>query len=332
MTVNAGLTLTGNATNLTTSVLEHRRKHGSSSTVATVVDNSVGNLCLTSHSTLSRYHHVHTKDSLMALFVTENRQLYHACVPHGDNPDPTTMQYILIKSNINKNAFIYIEPVFIENGGLFAVHTGWIDSIIDHESSDRFIVLWQGGDSFLQSGGSASDLLKHNSWYREYITNKEVFIDGCVVDRLRHEFILMPLAYTMQSEETSLHKLKRSKAWDIVPGQVYAKFEVYKTLAMIENEKNYPDQLAGLPDPSLLAVMQQTSTGVTQRCNTDVWTARSNKLGSETLLTDRQNMLFMVELQKWLRDNYRQQTNEVLASSPPTGLQPAKKQKLTKHH
>ena len=118
-----------------------------------------------------------------------------------------------------------------------------------------------------------------------------------------------------------------------LPGQVFAKFEVYKALAMIENEKNYPGQLAGLPDPSLFAVRQQTSTGRiyggTQSVNTAVFTTRSNILGSDTLLTDQQNMSFMVNVQKWLRDNFRQQTKEVLASYPPTGLHPSKKQKLT---
>ena len=102
---------------------------------------------------------------------------------------------------------------------------------------------------------------------------------------------------------------------------------------MIENEKNYPGQLAGLPDPSLLAVRQQTSTrrifSGTQRFKTAVYTARSNILGSETLLTERQNMSFMVNVQKWLRNNFKQQTKEVLASYHPIGLQPSKKQKMT---
>ena len=79
------------------------------------------------------------------------------------------------------------------------------------------------------------------------------------MDGLKHEFIFMPLAFTMQSEKTSQLELNKTKAWDMVPGQVFAKYEVYKALAMIENEKNYPGQLAGLPDPSLLAVSQQTS-------------------------------------------------------------------------
>ena len=110
----------------------------------------------------------------------------------------------------------------------------------------------------------------------------------------------------IQSDETYLINLTKTKAWDIV----FANFKVYKALAMIENEKNYPGQLAGLPDPILLAVRQQ-------RFNTAVYTARSTVPGYKTLLTDRQNMSFMVNVQKWLRDNFRQHTNEVLASSPP---------------
>ena len=258
----------------------------------------------------------------MAIFVTESRELYHACVPHGENPDPTVMRNILIKSNINMNSLIHVEPVLIDEGGLFAGHTRWLNSLIKHESSARVIVLWQGGDSFLQCGGSAADLLAHNIWYREYVISTEVFIEGQVMDRLKHEFIFMPLAFTMQSEKTSQLELNKTKAWDMVPGQVFAKYEVYKSLAMVENEKNYLGQLTGLPDPSLLAVRQQTSTrrifSGTQRFKTAVYTARSNILGSETLLTERQNMSFMVNVQKWLRDNFRQQTNEVLASYPPT--------------
>ena len=40
-------------------------------------------------------------------------------------------------------------------------------------------------------------------------------------------------------------KLAKAKDWVIIPGQGFAKFEVYKVLAMPENEKHYPDQLAG---------------------------------------------------------------------------------------
>ena len=71
------------------------------------------------------------------------------------------MQDILIKSNINMNTLIHVD-VLIDEEGLFAVHTDWMDSIFHHKISVRYIVLWQGGDSFLQCGGSSSDLLKHN--------------------------------------------------------------------------------------------------------------------------------------------------------------------------
>ena len=242
------------------------------------------------------------------------------------------MRDILIKSKINMNTFTHIEPVLINNGGLYAENTPWLDAILDHETSAKTVVLWQVGDSFLQSGGLAKDLLDHNKWYKDYICSKEVAINGSVVERLTHEFILMPLAYTMQKEKSTRHKLETSKAFDIVPGHVYAKFEVYNLLARMENEKNYPNQLEGLPDPSLLAVRQQTFNrrifGANRPCNTDVFTARSATHGFELLLRDRQNMSFMVELQKWLRDNFYEQTMQVLSSSPNHGMQPAKKQKL----
>ena len=125
----------------------------------------------------ARNHYIHNKDNLMAIFVTESRELYHACVPHGENPDATVMWNILIKSNININSLIHVKPVLIDEGGLFAGHTGWLDCLMKYESSARVIVLWQGRDSILQCGGSASDLLKHNIWYREHITRKEVFIN-----------------------------------------------------------------------------------------------------------------------------------------------------------
>ena len=125
----------------------------------------------------------------MAIFVTESRELYHACVPHGENPDATVMWNILIKSNINMNSLIHVEPVLIDEGGLFAGHTCWLDCLIKHESSARVIVLWQGGDSFLQCGGSAADLFAHNIWYREYVISQEVLIDGQVMDGLKHPII-----------------------------------------------------------------------------------------------------------------------------------------------
>ena len=58
----------------------------------------------------------------------------------------------------------------------------------------------------------------------------------------------------IQSEEKASVELARTKAWDIVPGQVFAKLEVYKVLAKLENEKHCPYQLVGLPDPSVLSV------------------------------------------------------------------------------
>ena len=107
-----------------------------------------------------------------------------------------------------------------------------------HKTCARCTFLWQVGDSYLQNGGSAAELLEHNMWYRNYITTKKVFIDGQVIDGLKHEFILMPLTFAIQSEEKASAELAKTKAWDIVPGQVFAKYEVYKTLAMLENKKH----------------------------------------------------------------------------------------------
>ena len=87
-------------------------------------------------------------------------------------------------------------------------------------------------------------------------------------------------------------------------GQVYGKLEVYKVLAKLENEKHSPDLLAGLPDPSVLSVRQQTSFrtvyGASRRCNTAVFTARSTIEGNTNNLSDRPNMTFVVSTQKWL--------------------------------
>ena len=55
-------------------------------------------------------------------------------------------------------------------------------------------------------------------------------------------------------------ELNLSTNADNSTGHVYAKFEVYKMLAKIENEKNYLGKLDGLPDSSKLAVRQQTCT------------------------------------------------------------------------
>ena len=103
----------------------------------------------------------------------------------------------------------------------------------------------------------------------------------------------MPLTFTIQSKETATAELAKAKAWDIVPGQVFAKFEVYKVLAMHENEKHYPHQLAGLPDPSALSVRQQTSVRkvcwVSRRFNIAVYTTRSNVRGHDNNPSDRQN-------------------------------------------
>ena len=106
--------------------------------------------------------------------------------------------------------------------------------------------------------------------------------------------IVMPLIFTIQTDEIAMAKLAKAKDWVIIPGQGFAKFEVYKLLAMPENEKHYPDQLAGPPHPSLLSVRQQTSIrtvyGVSRRFNYAVFTARSSVRGHTNNLLDRQNM------------------------------------------
>ena len=162
----------------------------------------------------------------MAIFVNESRELDHACVPHVENLDATVKKNILIKSNININSLIHVKPVLIDEGGLFAGHTGWLDCLMKYESSARVIVLWQGRDSILHCGGSASDLLAHNIWYKEYVISQEVLIDGLVMDGLKHEFIFMPLAFIMQSEKTSQLEINKTKAYDMVQGQVFAKYKV----------------------------------------------------------------------------------------------------------
>ena len=95
-----------------------------------------------------------------------------------------------------------------------------------HETCARCIVLWQVGDSFLQNGGTAAELLKHNLWDIDKVTKKEVVINGTVIEGLKHKFILMPLTFTIQSEETATAALARTNAWDIVSGQVYICFTV----------------------------------------------------------------------------------------------------------
>ena len=65
----------------------------------------------------SRYHHVHNTDSLIAILATESRDMYHAYVAHGDNPDPNMMRDILINSHIDMNNIVLMEMVLIDRVG-----------------------------------------------------------------------------------------------------------------------------------------------------------------------------------------------------------------------
>ena len=107
---------------------------------------------------------------------------------------------------------------------------------------------------------------------------------------------------------------------------------MYKILAMLENVKRYPNQMKDLPDPSGLSIRYQTSVrkvyGGNRRFNTIVYQARSTVRGHEAELSDRQNMSFMVNVQKWLRGHFCQQTIDVLESYISTEVHTTKKQKL----
>ena len=87
-----------------------------------------------------------------------------------------------------------------------------------------------------------------------------------------------------------------------------------------------------LPDLSGLSIRYQTSArkiyGGNRQFNTIVYQARSTVRGHEAELSDRQNMSFMVNVQKWLREHFWQETIDVLETYISSDVHTTKKQKL----
>lgn len=146
---------------------------------------------------------------------------------------------------------------------------------------------------------------------------------------MSHEVIFMPLAYTWLTEKTMIFEPLKSSARDPVLSSVFSKFQVFNILVNIENEQNYPHQLKGLPDPSKLSVRQHP---VNRRifwrdftCNTDIFVRRSTVPDFKNCMNDRQTMLFMVELHKWLK---RKLYEETMKEASKHVLHPSKRQKF----
>ena len=146
----------------------------------------------------------------IALPVSLNKKniKIYCCLPHGDNPDPTTIRDILIKSNLKINFFLHIEPVLIANSGLFAENTPWINLLLYHKLSARVVVFWQVGNSYLQAGASQAQQMVHRVHHQQRGVHQRI-------RRGLPESWIHPHApgYTMQAERTTLNRIKKSKGW-----------------------------------------------------------------------------------------------------------------------
>ena len=67
-----------------------------------------------------RYHRLHSPDALYGVIVTEDTELFHACVSHKHRNGCNLFREKLTKAGVQMHKFVHIEKVLINDGGVNA--------------------------------------------------------------------------------------------------------------------------------------------------------------------------------------------------------------------
>ena len=136
--------------------------------------------------------------------------MYNAFVPHDGRDGNLVFHDKLLADGVKLKKFVRIEPMLINNGGVFVDNTGWIDVLYDRELDCRTVFFCNAGTSFILSGREAKDLLDTNK-IREYIRDQALYIYGSPVELL-HKVIFLPLLFSKLTDMSMDQEQKKNKA------------------------------------------------------------------------------------------------------------------------
>ena len=97
-------------------------------------------------------------------------------------------------------------------------------------------------------------------------------------------------------------EIDQNKATHKIYHQAYYKFQEYNLLVKLENKKNLGSQSETLPDPDAMPTIKKIF-GQDYKLVTDVFSPYSASWPKR--MKDRQVMLYMIQLQRWIQNHIR---------------------------
>jgi len=282
------------------------------------------------------HHPVHNGEPLKILFVSENQELINGARSHSGAHEDPSFRELLKSKGICPSQTVHIEFVDVRDGGVFADNLTWLTALIERESMCRCFVFWNVGTSFLLSGGSVAELLAKNLIIENHVAKMECKIRHTVVD-VGHKFIYVPLVYTRDTMDLEFHVMeKEEQDTGNLPvfGHSFNNIMAYNSRVRNLTKQSYPTSEGSLGDPNtLLAVEYLPSStkvyGVTY--NTSRYTFRNgNHLHNHKLMNDGAKKEYFVNLVRWVKDTYEQETKDemILKKVPQLSVN----LKLIKHY
>ena len=265
------------------------------------------------------YHLVHNMESQKILFVTENQELANGARSHSGALEDPSFKKLLLTAGITPSQMIHIEFVDVRDGGVYADNLTWLTTLIERECMCRCFIFWNVGTSFLLLGGSVEDLLVKNALIENHVTNMRVKIRHTDVD-LRHQFVYVPLVYTRDTMDLDFQEMNREeRATGNLPvsGYSFNNLLVYNSRVSDLVMQSFPNSVGYLDDPSLLLAVEFVKTSIQVFGETydsvKYQFRKGNHPGNTRLMTDSTRQGYFVNLVRWVRDTFEEETKDEMA-------------------
>ena len=192
-------------------------------------------------------------------------------------------------------------------------------ALIERECMCRCFIFWNVGTSFLLSGGSVDDLLAKNALIESHVTNMKVKIRHTDVD-LRHQFVYVPLVYTRDTMDLDFQEMNREeRATGNLPvsGYSFNNLLVYNSRVSDLVMQSFPNSVGYLDDPNLLLAVEFVKTSIQVFGETydsvKYQFRKGNHPGNTRLMTDSTRQGYFVNLVRWVRDTFEEETKDEMA-------------------